>query len=138
MVSRKSRNNVREVLQGILQEMYPTPKGLYRISDRIYPHKNLEERKKNREKSRQARDYGKSPIVMAELILAGLDISPPDLPKYIPKIRKLLRSKEKDTMLDSLFNDVIRRYGTNEVIAWLRLLIAKHEIREELGLDKRR
>ncbi len=137
-MAEKTRSNLRAGLQGILQAMYPTLTDLYRVSDKIYPPKNAAEKKKNRERSRHAKDYGKSPIVMAELILGGIDVNPTDLPKYIPKIRKLLKNKEQLSLLDSLLDDVIRRYGTNEVIAWLRLLIAKDEIREEMGLTKRR
>lgn len=138
MPSSKTRNSLREGLQSLLQAMYPTLDGLYAVSDEIYPTEDLEEKKKNREKSRQARDYGKSPIVMVELLLAGFDVKPDEFSRYVPKIRKFLKNKKELSILDELFEEVIRMYGVNEVIAWLRLLIAKHEIKEELGLSPKK
>lgn len=117
--------------------MYRDTKDLNAAADRIFPSKTSEERKKNRERARQARDYGKSVTVMLELILDSTDLDTKDIHK---KIAKILNSKRTGQLkvFDELMAEVIKMYGLNEVIAWLRLLIAKHEIREEMGLIKKR
>ena len=58
--------------------------------------------------------------------------------QYLPKIRKLLGTPEKLTTIEQLFEEMRTKFGDNEVIAWLRLLLARHEIEAEVGLRKNR
>lgn len=89
------------------------------------------------ETARQARDYGKGSVTTINgLILRGLGVSPQDLTRHIPKIRKMFGKPGELTTLEKLIEEALARYGQNDLIAWLRLLLARYEIERELGIRK--
>lgn len=90
------------------------------------------------EAARQARDYGKGSVeTLLGLILFGLKITPHSLQKNLPKILSMFEKSGELTTLEHLIQEVINKYGRNELIAWLRLLNARHEIEVDLGIRKK-
>lgn len=92
----------------------------------------------NFERARQARQYGKgSTVTINGLIFMGLGIHPNEIKQYIPKVREILSENTKMSVIDELIEDARALYGENELIAWLRLLLARHQVESELGLGKK-
>lgn len=90
------------------------------------------------ERARQARQYGKgSTVTINGLILLGMGIHPKDLKKHLPKIREMLKKPSELSTLDNLVEEARQYYGENDLIAWLRLLIARFNIETELGIRKK-
>lgn len=90
------------------------------------------------ERARQARQYGKgSTVTINGLVLLGIGIHPKDMKKYLPRIREVLQKPKELSTLDSLIEEARRHYGENDLIAWLRLLIARHNIEAEVGVRKK-
>lgn len=89
------------------------------------------------ETARQARDYGKGSVVTINgLLLHGLGIRPQDLQRHMPKVRKMFEQIGELTTLEKLIEEVLSKYGQNDVVAWLRLLLARYEIEKEVGIRK--
>lgn len=90
------------------------------------------------ETARQAHQYGKgSSVTINGLIFMGLGVHPTDIKKYIPQVREVVKNNSKTNIIDELIEDARALYGENELIAWLRLLLAKHEVEADLGLRKK-
>lgn len=90
------------------------------------------------ERARQAYQYGKgSTITINGLLLFGLGIHPKDIKKYVPQVREALKKPTKLSDLESLIEDARALYGENDLIAWLRLLLAKHDIETEINTGKK-
>lgn len=119
---------LREALQALLGIMYADSKALKAAADKLgLPL----------ETARQARDYGKGSVTTINgLILHGLGISAHDLQRHIPKIRKMFGDTGELTTLEKLIADASAKFGQNDLIAWLRLLLARYEIEKELGIRK--
>lgn len=89
------------------------------------------------ERARQARQYGKgSTVTINGLILEGLGLTPKDLKKSIPKIREFIANPLTSGRIEELTEEALMHYNENELIAWLRLLIARAEIEVEVGVRK--
>jgi hypothetical protein len=119
---------LREALRAVLGIMYADSKELRAAADKLgLPF----------ETARQARDYGKGSVTTINgLILHGLGVNPVDLHRHIPKIRKMFASSGELTTLEKLIEAALARYGQNDLIAWLRLLLARYDIEKELGIRK--
>lgn len=91
------------------------------------------------ERARQAYQYGKgSTITINGLLLFGLGVHPKDMKRYVPQVREAMRKPTEPSTLNSLIEEARSLYGENDLIAWLRLLIAKHDIETELKMNKKR
>jgi len=89
------------------------------------------------ETARQARDYGKGSVrTINGLILLGLGINPSDLSSHLPKIRRMFGQDGKLSVLEGLIEEARHKYGHAELIAWLRLLLARYAIEKDLGIRK--
>jgi hypothetical protein len=119
---------LRDALKALLGIMYSDSKNLRDAADQLgLPF----------ETTRQARDYGKGSVTTINgLILHGLGISAQDLHRHLPKIRKMFAQTGELTTLEKLIEEATAKYGPNELIAWLRLLLARYEIEKELGIKK--
>lgn len=124
----RADQQLRETLRAVLGIMYAESKDLRAAAEQLgIPA----------ETARQARDYGKGSVTTINgLILHGLGINPEDLPRHIPKIRKMFGEAGELTTLEKLIEEAIAKYGQNDLIAWLRLLLARYEIEKELGIRK--
>lgn len=90
------------------------------------------------ESARQARDYGKGSVeTLMGLVMHGLNIAPHSLQKNLPKVLKMFEKSGDLSGLEQLIQEVVSKYGQNEIIAWLRLLNARYEIESELGIRKK-
>ncbi|HEX7673546.1 MAG TPA: hypothetical protein VF412_05215 [Bdellovibrio sp.] len=90
------------------------------------------------EAARHARDYGKGSVeTLMGLLMHGLNIAPNSLQKNLPKVLKMFDKPGALNTFESLLQQAIENYGQNEIIAWIRLLNARHEIEKELGLIKK-
>lgn len=123
-------HELREGQKSILQALYPDD------------YKKLKEAAKKLgidfERARQARQYGKgSTITINGLIFIGIGIHPKEIKKYLPKVRTAVKQSSELSVLDELVEDARRCFGENELIAWLRLLMARYEIEAELGIRKK-
>ena len=133
-MDQKHEKSSREVVVELLNLLYPEGEGDERL---FFVAKTLG---LDKETARQARSrvHRKGSVeTYTSLILSGLDLNPSDLKQYFPKIRKLLETPEKLAAIEQLFEEVRTKFGDNEVIAWLRLLLAHHEIEVEMGLRKK-
>ena len=90
-----------------------------------------------RESARQAYKYGKGTEVMLVLILTFFGIKPSQIKNQVPKIRKMFDGSGKLSVIEELIEETRTRLSDNEFIAELRTIIARDEIRTELGLKKR-
>lgn len=119
---------LREALKAVLGIMYADSKELRGAADQLgLPF----------ETARQARDYGKGSVTTINgLILRRLGVDPQDLARHIPKIRKMFGRAGELTTLEKLIEEATQKYGPNDLIAWLRLLLARYEIEKELGIRK--
>lgn len=124
--SKQIRNAFTETL-GI---MYPDTKSLKTASHELGI---------SLESARQARDYGKGSVeTLVGLVMHGLNIAPQSLFKNLPKVLKMFEKSGELSILEKLIQDVTNKCGKNELIAWLRLLLARYEIENELGIKKKR
>lgn len=90
------------------------------------------------ETARQARDYGKGSVeTLVGLVIHGLNIPPQSLEKNLPKVLKMFDKSGELTILEKLIQEVAFKYGHHELIAWLRLLSARFEIENELGIKRK-
>jgi hypothetical protein len=119
---------LREALKTLLGIIYSDSKDLRAAAEKLgFPY----------ETARQAKDYGKGSVTTINgLILHGFGISPQDLFKHIPKVRKMFNKSGGLTILEKLIEEALSKYGQNELIAWLRLLLARYEIEKDLGIRK--
>lgn len=124
----QAEKQLKEALRSILGIMYADSKDLRAAADKLgIPF----------ETARQARDYGKGSVTTINgLILQGVGVSPQDLHRHIPKIRKMFGHAGELTTLERLIEEAVSKYGQNDLIAWLRLLLARYEIEKELGIRK--
>lgn len=124
----QATKQLREAFKALLGIMYKDSKELRATADRLgLPY----------ETARQARDYGKGSVTTINgLILYGLGINPQDLHQHIPKLRRMFNKPGELTTLERLIEDALNKYGQNDLIAWLRLLLARYEIEKELGIRK--
>lgn len=121
---------LRESQKALLQAIYPAD---YASLKQAAKELNIEF-----ERARQARQYGKgSTFTINGLILFGLGIHPKDLKKRLPKIRELLTQPTNPSTFEELVEEARTYYGENDLIAWLRLLIARYKIETEIGIKKR-
>jgi hypothetical protein len=125
----QTQKQLREALKAILELMYADSKDLRAAALRVgLPF----------ETARQARDYGKGSVTTINgLILNGLGIAPQDIQKHLPKIRKMFNKTGELTSVERLIEEALSKYGQNELIAWLRLLLARYEIEKDLGIRKK-
>ena len=123
------QKQLRETIKALLCIMYADTKDLRAAAQKLdLPF----------ETARQARDYSKGSVTtINSLILHGFGIAPQDLQKNLPKIRKMFDKSGELTTLERLVEDALSKYGQNELIAWLRLLIARYEIEKDLGIRKK-
>jgi len=124
----QASKQLREALRALLTIMYADSKELRTAADKLgLPF----------ETARQARDYGKGSVTTINgLIFHGLGIGPQDLHRHIPKIRKMFDQSGELTAVEKLIEEALAKYGTNDLTAWLRLLLARYEIEKELGIRK--
>jgi hypothetical protein len=114
--------------RAILEELYP---------DSLSLHKAATVLGISGETARQARDYGKGSVrTINGLILLALGLQPQDLASHLPRIRRMFSEKGKLSVLEELIEEVRHKYGHIEMIAWLRLLLARYEIEKDLGIRK--
>ena len=116
--------------RAILQSMYPDSKSLERAAKAL---------KISKETVRQARDYSKgSAQTITGLMIHGGQLSLEDIQSKIPQIRKAMLTKSRKlSVIDRLIESARRKYSEDELISWLRLLLARYEIELELGLRKK-
>ena len=114
--------------RAILEELYPDSASLQKAATALGIAL---------ETARQARDYGKGSVrTINGLILLGLNIHPKDLSKHLPKLRRMFNQQGKLSMMESLIEEARSKYGHAELIAWLRLLLARYAIEKDLGIRK--
>jgi hypothetical protein len=114
--------------RAILEQLYPDSGSLQKVASALGIAS---------ETARQARDYGKGSVrTINGLILMGLGIQPGELSKHLPAVRKMFSQDAKLTTLESLIEEARSKYGHTELIAWLRLLLARYTIEKELGIRK--
>ncbi len=116
--------------RAILQSMYPDAKSLERAAKAL---------KISKETVRQARDYNKgSAQTITGLMIHGGELSPKDILEKIPHIRKAMTTKNKKlSVIDKLIESVRTKYSEDEIIAWLRLLLARYEVELESGIRRK-
>lgn len=121
---------IRESLWSIVKVLYDGNdyESLYTAADKIGI---------DRERARQAYKSSKGLEVMVALILVHFGILPSDIKKNIPKIRKMLTGPGKLSTTENLIEEARSRMSDNEFIGELRTIIARDDIRTELGLKKR-
>jgi hypothetical protein len=86
----------------------------------------------------QANIYGKgSAITFGLLFSYGLGIAPKDLSSYANKFKKAIEERGELDYLDGLFAEARHRYSNDELINFLKVLLAKDEIESSLGLKKK-
>ena len=120
--------DVRETLRVLLGVLYSENEQLYAAAQSVGVSK---------ERARQAHKYGKSLEVMLALVFSYFGMSAKDIPGHIPKLRKMFSQPGKLTVVEELIEEVRRRISENEFVAELRTIIARDEIRSELGLKKK-
>ena len=90
-----------------------------------------------KERARQALKSGKGTEVLLGLILNYYGIDVFAIKNHLPKLRKIITHPVKLTKTEELIEEIRKRLSDNEFIAELRTIIARDEIRTELGLKKR-
>lgn len=134
MMSKENKNltsQIRGNLWSIVKILYDSDDydPLYTAADRL----SIE-----RERARQAFKSGKGTEVLLGLILDYYGVDALAVSKSLPKLRKMMdRPGGKLTVTEELIEEARRRFSDNEFIAELRTIIARDEIRTELGLKKR-
>lgn len=131
---KKYEEQAREAVVEIINLLFPEGEG----DERLY--KAAEELGMSKETARQARSrsHQKGSVeTYGSLILKGLNSSPSDFKKHLPKLRKIFTNKERLTIIEELFEEVRNSFTDDEVIAWLRLLLARYEIELEIGIRKK-
>lgn len=119
---------IRNSFKDTLETMYPDTKSLKDAAKELGC---------SYEAARQARDYGKGSIeTLMGLVMYGFKIPPQSLQKNLPKLLKMFEKSGNLSTLEQLIQEVVSKYGQNDVIAWLRLLNARYEIEQELNIKK--
>lgn len=126
----KFTSQIRENLWAIVKILYNSKDytSLYDASSRLGIEK---------ERARQAFKSGKGTEVLLGLILDYYGFQVSEIRKNLPKLRKMMTKAGELTVAEELIEEVRGRLSENEVIAELRTIIARDEIRAELGLKNR-
>lgn len=128
---RDKRQNVaiKEFLRALASAVLKTPADIRAASDATGLSKSALE---------QMKIYAKgSASSWVGLLAYSLDISPKDLPAVSAKFRGAI-STTKPNELDTLIEEARRKFSDPELYVWLRLLLARYEIEENVGLRKSR